>query len=134
MNERQEKELEETNLKEYIVGLKQKLEEKAEADCVKTIIDLIKDYEGYRHLVILKETTLAEKQLEYDNQFCKTKKEYMDIRHMKSTEAKEHAKRDLSEKQIEIINLESQIKQIKIYISSTEYMLRLKYIQMQGEE
>ena len=97
------------------------------------IIELIADYSSFKVLLAQQEYELEKRLIDYDSQYLITKKQYMEEGY-KSTEAKEHAKDDLSSNMLKLHEMKRDIALLKANIHSVEYQLRLKYIQLKKEE
>ena len=97
------------------------------------IIELIADYNSLKVILAQQEYELEKRLIDYDSQYLITKKQYMEEGY-KSTEAKEHAKDDLSSNMLELHEMKRDISLLKANIHSVEYQLRLKYIQLKKED
>lgn len=92
-----------------------------------TIINgLISEYMTYKQLLIEQEYEYEKSSTEYEQSLFLLKNEYMEDG-MKSTEAKEHAKTNLTSKQEDLLCMQKDINMLKAGIHSIEYQLRLNF-------
>ena len=92
-----------------------------------TIINgLISEYMTYKQLLIEQEYEYEKSSTEYEQSLFLLKNEYME-EGMKSTEAKEHAKTNLTSKQGDLLCMQKDINMLKAGIHSIEYQLRLNF-------
>ena len=92
-----------------------------------TIINgLISEYMTYKQLLIEQEYEYEKSSTEYEQSLFLLKNEYMEDG-MKSTEAKEHAKTNLTSKQDDLLCMQKDINMLKAGIHSIEYQLRLNF-------
>ena len=92
-----------------------------------TIINgLISEYMTYKQLLIEQEYEYEKSSTEYEQSLFLLKNEYME-EGMKSTEAKEHAKTNLTSKQEDLLCMQKDINMLKAGIHSIEYQLRLNF-------
>ena len=99
------------------------------------IRELIAEYNTFKLLLADAEYKLENLRIEYDIQFMQLKEKYMngELAKYKSTEAKEHANSDLRRDKMNILAGEREISLLKANIHSTEYQLRLKYLQLENK-
>jgi hypothetical protein len=95
------------------------------------VTELVAEYEATRVLIAEQEYLHDKQELEYNSRLALLKAQFMD-EGLKSTEAKEQAKRELLDKQMSILKIEKDISLLKANMHSIEYQLRLKFQQIKN--
>jgi hypothetical protein len=95
------------------------------------VTELVAEYEATRVLIAEQEYLHDKQEIEYNTKLSLLKAQYMD-EGLKSTEAKEQAKRELLDKQMSILKIEKDISLLKANMHSIEYQLRLKFQQIKN--
>jgi len=102
-------------------------------ETVDQILQLIAAYTSSKVVLAEQEEKQEYQQINKDNQFLEIKKRYMEQEGMKSTEAKEHANKELTHLTIEITETGKQIALLKAHIHTIEKLLKLQYTILQSE-
>jgi hypothetical protein len=95
------------------------------------VTELVAEYEATRVLIAEQEYLHDKQELEYNSRLALLKAQFMD-EGLKSTEAKEQAKRELLDKQMSLLKIEKDISLLKANMHSIEYQLRLKFQQIKN--
>jgi hypothetical protein len=95
------------------------------------VTELVAEYEATRVLIAEQEYLHDKQELEYNSRLALLKAQFMD-EGLKSTEAKEQAKRELLDTQMSLLKIEKDISLLKANMHSIEYQLRLKFQQIKN--